>query len=268
MVSCFFITAERVQLVCDFGQVFQKVVRLWLNEQDQTLDDVFNSFLIYYEHNEMFDLYTHRTRPGLVSVVVHSLKSYLGWFVDMKLDRQLPVDLNKRCSLEVYINKIKAIVAKVVCDQVEGMEDNGRLKKMVEEVAKPMKEKKKKANVKYTNHKPSAMTSKQSVDKATNSSDEESGEESCSSGEENFSTLTTYDGQQQYRPLDKTRTESKFSAKRHTGGMQSSAQDAMKSLKDQFSRVSKKMSEQETLIKKLQLSNAAQKKKLAELEEV
>ena len=95
-----------MQLVCDFRQVFQKVVRPQLSEQDETLDDVFNSFLAYNEQNEMFDLYTHRTRPGLVGVVVHSLKSYLGWYVDTKLDRELPVDLNKKCSLESYVNKI------------------------------------------------------------------------------------------------------------------------------------------------------------------
>ena len=53
-----------------------------------------------------------------------------------------------------------------------------------------------KANVKYTEWKSTAMTSK-SVDKVTVSSDEESGEESCSSGEENFSTLTSYDGHEQ-----------------------------------------------------------------------
>ena len=39
----------------------------------------------------------------------------------------------------------------------------------------------------------------------------------------------------------------------------------MRSLKDQFSIVMKKLNEQETLIKTLKLSNAAQKKKLAEL---
>ena len=39
----------------------------------------------------------------------------------------------------------------------------------------------------------------------------------------------------------------------------------MRSLKDQFSKVSKKLNEQEMLIKNLKLSNAAQKKKLAQL---
>ena len=98
---------EGEQLVCSFGQVFQKVVRLQLSEKDETLDDVFNSVLAYYEQNEMFDLYTHGTGPGLVSVVVHSLKSYLGWYVDMKLDRELPVDLNKKCSLESYVKRLR-----------------------------------------------------------------------------------------------------------------------------------------------------------------
>ena len=88
---CF--TAEGVQLVCDFSQVLQKVVRPQLTEQDETLEDAFHSFLAYYEQNEMFDLYLymHGTGPGLVGVCCHSLKTYLGQFIDMKLDRQLPV---------------------------------------------------------------------------------------------------------------------------------------------------------------------------------
>ena len=177
-------------------------------------EDAFHSFLAYYEQNEMFDLYIHGTGPGLVGVVVHSLKSYLFWFIDVKLDRQLPVQLNRKCSLEVYVNKLKEICAKVVCDQEEEeTDDQGRLKKKVEEGGKLTKGKKMKANVKYTEWKPTATTSK-NVDKVTISSDEESGEESCSSGEEHFSTLTSYDGHEQYRPPDKTRREAKFSAKR------------------------------------------------------
>ena len=52
--------------------------------------------------------------------------------------------------------------------------DRGRLKKKVEEGGKPTKGKKMKAYVKYTERKPTAMTSK-SMNKATISSDEESG---------------------------------------------------------------------------------------------
>ena len=95
------------------------------------------------------------------------------------------------------MNKLKEICAKVVCDQEEeGTDDHGRLKKKVEEGGKLTKGKKMKANVKYTEWKPTATTSK-SVDKVTISSDEELGEESCSLGEENFSTLTSYDGHEQ-----------------------------------------------------------------------
>ena len=174
--------------------MLQKVVRPQLTERDETLEDAFHSFLAYYEQNEMFDLYMHGTGPGLVGVVVHSLKTYVGQFIDMKLDRQLPVQVNRKCSLEVYVNKLKEICAKVVCDQEEeGTDNRGRLKKKVEEVDKLTKGKKMKANVKYTEWKATAMTSK-SVDNVTVSSDEESGEESCSSGEESFSTLTSYDG--------------------------------------------------------------------------
>ena len=73
---CF--TAEGIQLVCDFGQVMQKVVRPRPSERDETLDQVFDSFLSYYEQNELFDLHTHGTGPGLLGVVIHSLKTYLG----------------------------------------------------------------------------------------------------------------------------------------------------------------------------------------------
>ena len=137
------------------------------------LEDAFHSILLYYEQNEMFDLYTHGTGPGLVGVVVHSLKTYLGRFIDMKLDRQLPVPVNRKCSLHMYVNKLKEIRAKVVCDQEEqGTDKSGCLKKVVKEGGKPTKVKKK--NVKYTEWKATAMTSK-NMDKAMVSSEEDSG---------------------------------------------------------------------------------------------
>ena len=50
--------------------------------------------------------------------------------------------------------------------------------------------------------------------------------------------------------------------------MEDFVQVTMRSLKDQFSKVTKKLSEQEMLIQKLKLSNAAKKKKLLELGDV
>ena len=123
------------------------------------MEDAFDSFLSYYEQNEMFDLYTHGTGLGLLGVVIHSLKMYLGCFVNTKLDRQLPLQVNRKCTLEVYVNKLKEICSKVVCDQEEeGTDDHGRLKKVVEDAAKVTKSKKK--NVKYTERKATATTSK------------------------------------------------------------------------------------------------------------
>ena len=104
--------------MCNFGEVMQKVVRPQLTEQDEMWEDALHSFLSYYEQNKMFDLYTHGTGPGLLGVVVHSLKMYLGCFIDMKLDKWLPVPVNRKCTLEVYMKKLKDICAKVVvCDQ-------------------------------------------------------------------------------------------------------------------------------------------------------
>ena len=76
-------------------------------------------------------------------------------FIDTKLDKQLPVPINRKCSLDMYMNKLKGICAKVVCDQEEeGTDNRGGFKKVVEEGGKATKLKKK--NVKYTEWKATA----------------------------------------------------------------------------------------------------------------
>ena len=44
--------------MCDFGRIFQKIVRPYEDEDDNTLDEALNRFVSYYEQKEMFDLYT------------------------------------------------------------------------------------------------------------------------------------------------------------------------------------------------------------------
>ena len=86
----------------------------------------------------------------------------------------------------------------VVCDPAEGNEVAGKLSK-VEETIKPSKEKKKKKpNVKYTDRKTSSKPSTATVSSDEGSDDSEA--EILSSGEEQFSTLTSYDRQKQYQP--------------------------------------------------------------------
>ena len=58
----FVIVAEGVDLVYDFGRIFQKVVRPYVAPDDETLDQALNHFVAYYEQSEMFDLYTHGSR--------------------------------------------------------------------------------------------------------------------------------------------------------------------------------------------------------------
>ena len=250
--SGFLIVAEGVELVCDFGRIFQKIVRPYVDKDDSTLDEALNTFVCDYEQNEMFDLYTHGTGPGFVGVVINMLKTYLGRCVNTKLDKNLPTDLNTQSSIDVYVNKLKKIVNMVVCDPAECDEATGKLTK-VEEMIKPSKDKKKKkANVKYTDRKTSSKPSAATVSSDEGSDNSEA--EILSSGEEQFSTLTSYDGQKQYRPPDPTKTDAKFGAKK---------KNPMKSLADELSKVSKKMSEYQAEINRLNKSLASQKRKLA-----
>ena len=141
----------------------------------------------------------------------------------------------------------------VVCDPAEGNEVAGNLSK-VEEMIKPSKEKKKKKpNVKYTDRKTLLKPSTATVSSDEGSDDSEA--EILSSGEEQFSTLTSYDGQKQYRPPDPTKTDAKFRAKKN---------NPLKSLEEELSKVSKKTVGYQSEINRLNKSLAAQKRKLAE----
>ena len=143
------------------------------------------------------------------------------------------------------------IVNMVVCDPAQGNQVGGKLSK-VEETIKPPK-KKKKPNVKYTDRKPSSKPSTATVSLHEGSEVLEA--ETLLSGEEQFSTLTSYDGQKQYRPPDPTKTDAKFRAKKR---------NPLKSLQEEFSKVSKKMTDYQSEINQLNKSLAAQKRKLAE----
>ena len=128
----------------------------------------------------------------------------------------------------------------------------GKLTKVEETIKPPKEKKKKKPNVKYTDRKTSSKPSTATVSSDEGSDDSEA--EILSSGEEQFSTLTSYDGQKQYRPPDPTKTDAKFGAKK---------KNPMKSLEEELSKVSKKMSDYQSEINRLQKSLAAQKRKLA-----
>ena len=107
--------------------------------------------------------------------------------------------------------------------------------------------------MKYTDRKTSLKPST-----ATVSSDEGSDvleAETLWSGEEQFSTLTSYDGQKQYRPPDPTKADAKFGAKKR---------NPLKSLQEELSKVSKKMTDYQYEISQQNKSLTAQKRKLAE----
>ena len=116
----------------------------------------------------------------------------------------------------------------------------GKLSKVEEMIKPPKEKKKKKPNVKYTDRKTSSKPSTATVSSDEGSDDSEA--EILSSGEEQFSTLTSYNGQKQYRPPDPTKTDAKFGAKK---------KNPMKSLEEELSKVSKKMSDYQSEINRL-----------------
>ena len=107
--------------------------------------------------------------------------------------------------------------------------------------------------MKYTDRNTSSKASTAAVSSDEGSDDSEA--EILSSGEEQFSTLTSYDRQKQYRPPDPTKTDAKFGAKE---------KNLLKSLQEELSKVSKKMTDYQSEINRLNKSLAAQKRKLTE----
>ena len=254
----FVIVAEGVDLVYDFGRIFQKVVRPYVAPDDETLDQALNRFVAYYEQSEMFDLYTHGTGPGLLGVVVNLLKSYLGGCVKSKLERHHTLDPTLPCPLTSYVDKIGNIVKMVVCEPEEGEMPSGKLKKIDEPVKKDEEKKKKKkhkSNVKFTERKSSKQVSSEDA-----SDDLDAALVVGSSDEEDFTTLTSGDGRKQYRPPDQTRQEPRFGAKKNKGGS-----DPIKCLKQQLGNVTRKMSNYKTEINRLTKEVDEQRKKLDEI---
>ena len=141
----------------------------------------------------------------------------------------------------------------VVCDPAQGNEVGGKLSKVEEMIKPPKEKKKKKRNMKYTDRKTSLKPSTATV--SLDEGSEVSEAETLSSGEEQFSTLTSYDRQKQYRPPDPTKTDAKFRAKKR---------NPLKSLQEELSKVSKNMTDYKSEINRLNKSLAAQKRKLAE----
>ena len=251
----FVIAAEGVDLVYDFGRIFQKVVRPYVAPDDETLDQALNHFVAYYEQSEMFDLYTHGTGPGLLGVVVNLLKSYLGGCVQSKLERHHTLDPTLPCPLTSYVDKIGNIVKMVVCEPEEGEMPSGKLKKIDEPVKKDEEKKKKKkhkSNVKFTERKSSKQVSSEDA-----SDDSDAALVVGSSDEEDFTTLTSGDGRKQYRPPNQTRQEPRFGAKKNKGGS-----DPIKCLKQQMGNVTRKMSNYKTEINRLTKEVDEQRKKL------
>ena len=121
---------ESVQLVHDFGAVFEHVPGAVVSDVAETLLDAVLLFVRYYEQNEEFDLLTHGMGPGLVSVVMHNFSDFLGDVMGQKLDHNTRYR-GKRLYPQMYMEKMRKIVNSIVVDKTD--EYTGKMLKGQEE---------------------------------------------------------------------------------------------------------------------------------------
>ena len=100
---CAFVV-ESVQLVHNFGEVFERVPGPAVSDAGKTLLDAVLMFVCYYEQNEEFDLLTHGMGPSLVSVVMHNFSEFLGDVMGQKLEHNTRYR-GKRLYPQMYMEK-------------------------------------------------------------------------------------------------------------------------------------------------------------------
>ena len=201
---CAFV-AESVQLVHNFGAVFERVPGPAVSEAAVSLLDTVLMFVRYYEQNEDFDLLTHGMGPGLVSVVMHNFSEFLGDVMGQKIDHNIKYH-GKRLYPQMYMEKMRKIVNSIVVDKTD--EYTGKMLKGQEDKSVPKKAKTVKAKKKK-------QMGKTVVDDTSSSEEIEilsdvSG--ACSDNENDFSTLTSSWGTS-YHPPSKQTSKSHFGKK-------------------------------------------------------
>ena len=240
---CAFV-AKSVQLVHDFGAVFERVPGPAVSEEAASFLDAVLMFVRYYEQNEDFDLLTHGMGPGLVSVVMHNFSEFLGDVMGQKIDHTKKYR-GKRLYPQMYMEKMRKIVNSIVVDKTD--EYTGKMLKGQEE-EKPIPKKGKSAKV--TKKK---QTGKAVADETSSSEEIEilSNLSACSDNENDFSTLTSRWGTS-YHPPSKHMSKSKY------GKKDDPDDDIVQRIEDMRRRLEK----QKRQIERLTTDNEAAKEKL------
>ena len=187
----------------DLGAVFERVPSPAATEKATTLLDGVLMFTRYFEQNEHFDLLTHGMGPGLVAIVMHSFSDFMGDLMGQKLDHNATYR-GKRLFPNMYLDKLRKIIDSIVVDKQD--EYMGKMLKEQKEKEKPVTKKKKTLQKKQP----------EKINDETSSEDIEivSDNESCSTNENDFTTLTSGTGKA-YFPPSKVTSKSRFSRKGH-----------------------------------------------------
>ena len=187
--------AESVQLVHNLGNVFEKVISPAVSEEAESILNTVLMFVRFYEQNEHFDLLTHGVGPGVIAVVMHNFSNFLGDLMGQKLIHGQKYG-GKRLFPTMYMDKLRSIVNSIVVDHTD--EYTGKMLKAPQET-KPVTKTKK---GKKTQGQDSKQQQQQQLDNETSDDDIEivSDTESCSTNENDFTTLTSGMGQAYHLP--------------------------------------------------------------------
>ena len=252
--------AEGVQFIHDLAGVFERTPQPAVGGDVNILLDAVLMFVHYYEQNEHFDLLTHGIGPGLVAVIMHSFSEFMGDMMGTRLDLGLKYS-GKRLFQHMYFEKLRNIANSIVVDETDKY--SGKLLKRQEEKAAPAAPQASKKGKKDKKAEAAATHPEDKSDRADDRSDDEdeiqeiSDDGSCSSNENDFSTLTSTHGTA-YHPPSRRTAISKYAAGK-------SGDEAVELMEKAASKFQHKIDNQQRTIERLQSENNLAREKLKKL---
>ena len=247
---CVFVV-ESVLLVHDFGNVFEHVHSAAVSDDATTLLEAVLMFIRYYEQSEHFYLLTHGMGPGLVAIVMHNFSAFMGNLIGQKINHNATYH-GKRLFPNMYMEKLRKIVNSIVVDKT----DDYTGKMLKEQQLEKEKEKEKKE--KYMHKKKKAVPPAQKKHQTKVPADDELGsddievlsDDSCSSNENDFTTLTSSHGQA-YHPPSRVTSKSCYSKKSDDDDIICRIEQIRKTLERQKKQITKLTSENNEAKEKL-----------------
>ena len=252
--------AEGVQFVHDLAGVFERTPQPAVGGDVNILLDAVLMFVHYYEQNEHFDLLTHGIGPGVVAVVMHSFSEFMGDIMGTRLDLGLKYT-GKRLFQHMYFEKLRNIANSIIVDETD--QYSGKLLKRQEDKAAPAAPQASKKGKKDKKAEAAATHPEDKSDRADDRSDDEdeiqeiSDDGSCSSNENDFSTLTSTAGTT-YHPPSRRTARSKYA-----GGK--TGDEAVELMEKAASKFQHKIDNQQRTIERLQSENNLAREKLKKL---